>query len=212
MNKKIYQKMSKNKYHIVNPKITENKYLKPISSREKKFIKERSQLESIFQIYLLLLTRIINGSIIIKDSLYYIFNIKPSNFSNLFSSVIGGICSYNNIGDVNERLNSDNRINKLKNGKYVLRDKTYMEKNYYYLFVEQLGSIINMSKTTDYYNYFKTKSEELSGKYGISIWIIFCSMIGLANIWYAIEASNQEIKNLFISGTDIVNEPYLIIS
>ena len=62
-----------------------------------------------------------------------------------------------------------------------------------------------------YYNYIKNNSEKLSRKYGIATWVIITTMIGLSNIWYAIESSNQEIKNLFIEGTDIVNEPYLVI-
>lgn len=210
MNKIIVQKMSGKKYHIINPKIISNRYLKPISSREKKFIKERQQLNAVFQIYLTLINRIINGSILIKDSLLSLFGYDSSTFSNIISGITGGFCLYNNMGETIERVNSDKNINNLR-GSYVLRDKDFMERNYYYLFLEQLGAIINMSKTTNYYNYIKNKSQILSGKYGIATWVVITSMVGLTNIWYAIESSNQEIKNLFIEGTDIINEPYLVI-
>jgi len=211
MNKKIVQKLSKNKYVSINNQLLKSKYLKPISSREKKFIKERLQVEAIFDIYTNLVLRILNGTIFIRDELMYLFGQKPSTFNNILTTIIGGFCGYNSILETRERINSGDDVKFLQRGKYVLRDKDFMEKNYYYLFLEQLSCIINMSKTSNYYGYFREKSLELSGKYGLGFWFVLSSMIGLANIWYAVESSNQEVKNMFIEGTDIVNEPYLVI-
>jgi len=211
MGKQLTQKMSKNKYIKINPKNIKNKYLKPISNREKKFIKDRSIIEAIFEIYCSLIIRIINGSLLIKDVVFDIFGMQSSGLSNWMSVIVGGISSYGNIFEMRDRINSGEDVNKLREGKYVLRDREFMEKNYYYLFLEQLGAIINMSKKSNYYEYFRRKSVELSGKYGKSFWVVFMSMLGLANIMNAIETSNQEIKNLFIDGTDIINEPYMVI-
>ena len=133
MGKKIVQKMSKKKYQIINPRSIKDKYLKPISNREQKFLKERSQLGAIFQIYLTLISRITNGSFLIKDSLLALFGINSSHFSNILSTIVGGLCSYNNIEESIDRYNSVDSVEKLGNKKYVLRDKDFMEKNYYFL-------------------------------------------------------------------------------
>lgn len=213
---RLVQKFSNNKLKNVDLKKL-NKYLKPISLREKKFLKRREQLESLFLIYLQLLFRMINGMYLINNGftdLYnYVFNLESNetNFNKYLRSFISGINIKMSYDELNMNLNSDFNIKNLKDGKYILRDKSYIDQSIYFLFLEQLSSIINIGRSFNFFNEYRKKSEFLSSKYGIGFWTIFLMMLGFSQIWFSIESSNQEIKNFFVDNTDVLMEPFLVI-
>jgi hypothetical protein len=213
----IVQKYSKRNYKIVPQNKLKGKVLKPITQREEQLLKKRWELLSLFDVYKNMILRMMNGSILVGDSLSELCKFFGyEEYEGIFRNILNYASAF--IGLTNSQINIEELISNYKSkkenlqaGKYLLRDEDYINKSYYFLFIEQLGAIINMSKATNKYEFIRNKIKKMSEKYGLSVWIIGNAMIGLAIIFHSVESSNQEIKNMFIENTNIIDEPYLVI-